>query len=340
MSYHQGKNYNNTNTEVISVCRSFYGNELKARGYKIHGLYQCRFGATCKEAHKWEQIRMKKHIREWYSTTDKSTIDLLALEQNIISVINQSKDSIKNSKFSGVVHMINRMAFVELLQFCYDLICYHRKIAKELPSKRSQGSEVPGIGEGGYRYKEEVPQFYLENEDLFWALERSLHTCKSHMTMMSNKDMSFQATAICCGDINCKFGEHDITKVACVEDIISGSCTCLTSQQIMDETKRIESELLVYKKQIEESLDAEGFQIKISKKIRDEISQKIIALQRAYSSIPIRKIHYTEQGMIPLAKRKETIKAETKEVDISKLEITTPVAKIVKKSYGKGVAAV
>lgn len=336
MSNHYDKKHINTNTEIISVCRSFLGNELKARHYKIQGLYQCRYGSTCKEAHRWDQLRMKKHIRDWYSKTDKSDVDLLALHDNIIEVITLNSDSIKNPKYKSAVPTIQRISFVELLSFTYDLICYHRKIKKVLPSRRTQGSEVPDIGEGGYRYKEDVPQFELKDEDLFWSLERSLHPCETHMRMMANKDITYQATELCCGDINCKFGEHDASKVACTEDMIKGTCTCLTTQQILDEKTRIGTELRSAEKQIEDSIDSDGFQIKISKKVREEISWKTSELKRAFSLLAVRKIHYTEQGMIPLLKRiADRDATKVTEIDITRIEITTPVKKVLKKTYGQ-----
>lgn len=329
MSHPAAKKY--INTEKISLCRSFWGQTLKERGYSIYGLNPCRFGASCKEAHSWEELRCKKHIRDWYTTMDKSSIDLLALRTNIISIVEQSRDSIKDKKYSSVVHSLHKMSLPELLQFTYDIICFHRKIAKNLPSKRTQGSIVPDIGEGGYRYKEDVPKFELENEDIFWSLERSLHPCSTHMTMFQNKDKVHQASAICCGDVNCKFGEHDISKIACVEDMMTGKCSCLTIQQILDRKKQIELELLDLKKQIENSVDSEGFQIKITTRVRTEISQKIKALQEAFGRLPVRSIHYTEQGMVPFNTRfEEQQKTVQKEIDISKLEISTTIRKVKK----------
>ena len=230
MAYSKSNKTNNT-SEIISMCRSFLGNELKDRGFRIHGLYVCRFGASCKEAHSWGQLRTKKHIREWNTMSDKSSIDLFVIRQNIIDVITQAKDSIKNVKFSGLIHMIHRMELVELFQFTYDLLCHQRRIAKELPSRKAQGSEVPSIGVDGYKYKEDVNQLYLENEDIFWALQRTLHPCAAYTRMFTNKEISHPATAICCGEDNCKFGEHDKTKVACLPDMMTGTCDCVKHSQ-------------------------------------------------------------------------------------------------------------
>ena len=321
-------------SEIYTVCRSFLGTSLKERGFKITGLYMCRYGDECNEAHGWGQLKLKKYISDWDTMLDKSSINLYTIYRNIIDTIIQSRDGIKNSKYTSQVSKLESMNFIKLLQFCYDLICYHRRIAKELPSRRMKGSVVPDLGEGGYRYKEEVPQFYLENEDTFWALERTLHSCSMYENMIKNKECVYATTHICTGDINCKLGEHNILKEACNDDLLYGTCSCVSSSKIIEDKKHIESELLKLKKQLELSVDTDGFKVKLSKKVYGEITSKITELQHVYMKIPSRKIHYTEQGMKPMSVHLEVIAAaKVKEVNIEKLEITTTVKKLVKKSY-------
>ena len=328
------KTNNTSDKKKISMCRSFLGNELKSRGFRVHGLYVCRFGSSCKEAHSWSELQMMPHIREWNTMLDKSSIDLLSIRKNIIDVITQSRDSIKNSKFASMIHTIHRIELVELFQYMYDLICHQRRIAKELPSRKTQGSEAPGIGVDGYKYKEDVPLLYLENEDIFWALQRTLHPCAAYLRMISNKDVSHPATAICCGEDNCKHGEHDKTRIACVKDMITGSCDCSKHAQ---DIERLESEISELNKQLEDSVDSDGFQVKLSKKVRDEILQKISLLKKEQSMIPEpRVLHYSKQGMIPYSQRvaeNELRVKEKAEVDLAKLELVAPAKKIVKKVY-------
>jgi len=233
-----------------------------------------------------------------------------------------------------MIHTIHRIELVELFQYMYDLICHQRRIAKELPSRKTQGSEAPGIGVDGYKYKEDVPLLYLENEDIFWALQRTLHPCAAYLRMISNKDVSHPATAICCGEDNCKHGEHDKTRIACVKDMITGSCDCSKHAQ---DIERLESEISELNKQLEDSVDSDGFQVKLSKKVRDEILQKISLLKKEQSMIPEpRVLHYSKQGMIPYSQRvaeNELRVKEIAEVDLAKLELVAPAKKIVKKVY-------
>jgi len=329
-------NHNTNNSKPIeknTLCRSFLGFNLRDKGYKINGLFMCRYGALCKEAHKWEDIVLKDHIRIWETKMDKSHISLYKLYRNIIDTITQSRDGIKNPKYAHQVHKLESMNLVEVLQFCYEIICFHRKIAKNLPSRKMfKGSETPDIGEGGYRYKEDVPQFYLDDEDIFWSLERTLHECPMHKNILMNPHSPHAIATICTGDVNCKLGEHNPTKIACCDDLLYGKCKCLSNEKITDEKKRIETELLQMKEQLN-VVDSDGFQVKISKKMHQEISEKIIKLQQDFIKIPIRKIHYTEQGIVPMSVHMESIRVEkVKEVDISKLEIT-PMKKLTKKSY-------
>ena len=331
---YEHKTINSKSPEINTVCRSFLGTSLKERGFKITGLYMCRYGASCKEAHQWSQLTLKKYINDWNTMLDKSSINLYTIYRNIIDTITQSRDNIKNLKYTSQVSKLESMNFIELLQFCYDLICYHRRIAKELPSKRMKGSVVPDLGEGGYRYKEDVPQFYLENEDIFWALERTLHPCPIYDKMIKNRDCVYATTHICPGDINCKLGEHNVSKEACNDDLLYGKCSCVSSSEIIEKKKYIEGELLELKKKLESSVDSDGFTVKLSKKVHGEITSKITELEQVYIKIPSRKIHYTEQKMKPMSDHLKAIAVvKVKEVDITKLEITTIVKKLIKKSY-------
>ena len=324
--------FNNSKPEINTLCKSFYGNELKKKGFNVIGLYMCRYGDSCREAHSWDQIKRKLYIDEW-EKMDKTHISLYGISQNIINTITQSGDSINNTKYKHQISKLNKMTFVELLQFCYDIICFHRKIAKNLPSKKSKGSETPGIGEGGYRYKEDVPQFWLENEDIFWALERTLHDCPTHTNMIMNRTVCRSTSTLCTGHINCKLGEHEPSKVACCDDLLYGKCSCVAASKFIDEKKRIESELLELKKQLTSSLDSDGFQVKLSKKTQQDISDKIKNLSEDYAKIPVRKVHYTEQGMVPMSIHLAAVaEVKAKEIDITKLELA-PVKRLVKKSY-------
>ena len=99
MSKLQEHKYNNSKPEINTLCKSFYGSELKKRGFNIIGLYMCRYGDSCREAHHWDQIILKPYIREW-ETMDKSQISVYQIRQNIIDTITQSSDRIKNTKYS------------------------------------------------------------------------------------------------------------------------------------------------------------------------------------------------------------------------------------------------
>lgn len=323
----------NSKSSFYTMCRSKEALNLRDGGIKIVGHFMCRYGSDCKEAHDRGQVSLKPHIHSWDKMLDKSSINIYTIYRNIIDTITQSRDSIKNSLYASKVGKLESMNFIELTQFWYDLACYHRRIANELPSKKMKSSVVPDLGEGGYRYKEDVPQFALPNEDIIWSIQRTFHPCPIYDKMMKHPQEVYGISFICTGNINCKLGEHNPSKEACTDDLLYGKCSCISPDTIIEQKKHIESKLLELKKQLESSVDSDGFKVKLSKKVHIEITTKIAELEQVYRKIPIRKIHYTEQKMIPMSVHLEAVIAvKAKEVDISKPELQT-VKKLGKKAY-------
>ena len=365
-------------TEITSWCRYIRAQQLRSPeggGYNIVGIKMCRDGErNCHNAHHAKQFTIPSHIRAW-DEMDKTNVDLLEIRNNILDVISMGKDYIVNPKYSSLVHNVNKMNFVELLAFWYDLACHHRKLAKskDIPSKRSyKGSVKPDLVHG-YHFIEDIPKFNLMNEDIVWALERSCHTCEVHENTINNHDKQHTFFSICCGDDHtCKTGEHDINKVACTESLMTGKCSCLTMEEIETEKirinsilyghdttfetekLRIETMLSSYNKPEETSANSDGWsQVKLSKvqkmeqdkalnSLRKELDKLYIAKDQSQSKLRqelrglVRKIHYSDKGLISLAQRisdAEAAKVVAKVVDVTKIEIKAPGVKIVKKKY-------
>ena len=321
-------------TEIISWCRYVKATELNQQGVRIGGIRMCQYGEkNCRGAHRIHQMSTPQYITDW-NTMDKSNINILSIRDNIIETITRGKDTVVNPKYSSVIHTITKMNLDDLMIFWYDITCFHRKIAKELPNKRGfKGSVQPDIVHG-YRYREDVPQFKLNDEDIVWALERTLHCCTAHRATM-DRSMVHPFFSICCGgDKSCKFGEHSRIAVACIESLVTGSCHCLSIEQIESEKTRIATLLNSYDKQLVDSVDADGFQVKLSKKVRDSI---MMEKQKLESILPtlVRGRHYCDEGLISLAQRiaeAEETKKVAKVVDVEKMEVKS-VVKVVKKKY-------
>jgi hypothetical protein len=348
--------------DKTSWCRFVRATEYNRRGYKIVGLKMCQFGELkCRGAHKDTQLSIPEHIREW-NKMDKTNIDILSIQTNIIETLIQEKDKIVNPLYMKTEQSIYKMNFVELIKYWFETTCYHRKVAKELPYKRGfKGSVQPDLLHG-FRYSEDAPKFSLKNEDIVWALERTLHHCEAHQKVIDNPGQAHSFFSICCGDTNtCKTGEHG--NIACVDSLMYNKCSCLTEEQITEKKKvmdadktkideeiqEIDTEQRSLNDQLRDSVDADGYKIILSKKTREiimankqKLDERKRMLNRTKEDIEnaktklVRKIHYSDMGMLSLAQRNamaEEVKKESKVVDVAKIEITTVMPKLGKKKY-------
>ena len=319
---------------IHTWCKPSYCTILNKQGFNISNIYTCKFGSTCRGAHSKEMIRCKPEILAW-KRKDKTNVNIYEIYKNILDVVDQFKDMVKNPKYTAVLSngKYKTFTFKQLTNFWFDITCYHRGIAKELPHAKEFNKTNESIE--GFQTKDSVPMFFLQNEDDVWSIERTLHLCPHYIYMLSNSHKQLTPDKICCGDMNCKYGEDDILKVACEKDYMDGNCDCKSMEQIKKEKQRIISEIEIIKKELVSSIDSDGYAIVINKKIREEKNQNIISLEKEYNKL-YRMIHYTEQGMIPfnILKKKEDDMIEVERLRLE--EIAKNVKKVIsvkKKNY-------
>jgi hypothetical protein len=130
---------------------------------------------------------------------------------------------------------------------------------------------------------------------------------------------------ICCGDINCKEGLHDITRLVCIDNMLTGKCDCLSDEQ--NEQKKLE--LISEINKIQEIISNKDYKVSISKDKKSELIKKYNELVVEYNSIN-KKIHLTNQGLIPLSIRIDNEKVQNTVISVETVEIKK-VAKVVKK---------
>jgi hypothetical protein len=311
-------------------CMSQLCITLNKQGYDIVGFQFCKFGPTCYNAHKEEDIEKKPLIALWDRIKDFSTFDLGAMMDNILETMDKSKQMVNNPKYRSGMANIHSLGFPELLAFWFDIACHHRRIAKELPSKKKWHDKSLPMPIEEYHYQEDVPQFYLENEDNAWALERVLHMCPDHMKLTKTRRLNM--SEICGGAFNCKKGVHKMEEVVCVENLINGECKCMCEEEIEMTRHQIESDIEKLYTMLETSVDADGFQIKLSKKIKDNIHAEIRDKKQELASIPPRMRHLTELGLIPLKVHLEKKREIAKKVEAAVEEIVVT-KKVLKKKY-------
>lgn len=313
------KDYNVGNK--TSFCRVIYGKYLNSTGYKItHIHHECRYGDSCRGCHNPGEFRVNPHIFKW-EKKNKACINLLEIRDSIRNILMEDSGKVKNIKYKSSILHASSLPFNELLHYWFDIACYHRKIAKTL---RTQNPCE------GYSNPKSVPKFYLINEDDVWSLERVIHYCQSFKYMIDTKGDAYGVRDICVGHKNCKNGVHDLKDLVCVEDLVNGKCSCGPNKSDELRLRKLD-DIEKLKKQMVGGVDADGFEINISKSQKTKIICRISTMQKELERLRPRMIHYTEQGLIPLSQRIiESEKSKPKEINVTEIKTKT-IRRVVKK---------
>jgi hypothetical protein len=263
----------------------------QGKGYNIR---HCTYCNNCRGAHSLEEIKPYPYIYYW-NNLDKSKYNFVNMFVNIVSVINRDKSKINSfSSFNEKISKINKMNFIEVLQLWHELSCHYRKIAKELPKKRDWKSPIPHVTKSsGYVFADDVPGFYLDDktlEDNAWAFVRMTRFCNTYLTFNNKikKQENVTIWEICLGEINCKEGVHNINESICIENFLTGICSCNTKEEIDSMKLTLQEEINNLEKLIFST------DIKQHGHITFNINKKKSELNNIQ-----RKIHYTEYGMKP-----------------------------------------
>jgi len=310
------------NNKKNLYCRDARANEIirilgespfkTGKGYHIR---ECPYGTECKGAHRKEEIQIYSHIYKW-NNLDKSKYDFIKMYNEILDSINKEKNKARsNNDFKIKLENINKLNFIDLINLWHDLACFYRKLAKKIPKKNANYSESMHIS--GYTYSEDVPKFYLseELEDPCWSMVRTINMCAVHQTFKENylKKQKVTIWDICLGDKNCKEGVHNINEQLCTEDFLNGKCTCVSKEDYDKKINSLNEKISYYEKNKPNS-----YQNKINN-LLNEISNNQ------------RKIHYTEEGMIPFNIQLENYKKEIEEKEKEqKIEENKSIGKVFK----------
>jgi hypothetical protein len=277
---------------------------------------QCQYEAsTCRGAHLAKDIKPLPHIST-FNRLDKSRYDWVQLYKNIVSSLQNEEPNVILAEHKRRIADIASLNFVDAIQLWREMSCYYRKLAKDIPSKKS-GNSIKHSS--GYTYYEDVPKFYLDEklEDTAWAFERLTRYCPTHIKMTNNLSRRFQITVwdLCLATgLNCKEGVHYDDEHICVSDFLTGSCSCTTKESI--EAKEVELQLkkIELTTQLTEMINEEATKgndswTSTKKKSKSKTSdpKQVLRSQIAVidneiaelSSPQLRMIHYTELGMIP-----------------------------------------
>lgn len=243
------------------------------KSVKGGNLRKCTY-ANCRGAHAESEIQILPSIYN-FNASDKSKINLCLMYYNIIEQFDKNKTKIKHIEYIEKLKDYNKLNFVQLLNLWYDITCFHRKLKKDI-SKGIMTCEL-------YSSITDIPEFFIENENDAWNLERITKMCPDNSNL--NKKITRDKAIIwdiCIGSINCKKGCHNIAYMVCNDNLITGKCDCLSLESFNSKKQMLETKLSNMLK----SPSNEKIKNKI-KNVKNELAQMV------------RKIHLTEQGLIP-----------------------------------------
>jgi hypothetical protein len=153
-------------------------------------------------------------------------------------------------------------------------------------------------------------------EDIAWSFERILRYCPMHKKVQDNLDKRQQITVwdLCLATgLNCKDGVHYQDEHLCIDDFLTGICSCQTQERINAREVELQLkklELITKLTSIIENKDTssttDSWQKSKTKKSKakdpkEELNKQIHSINQQINSLSTmhRMIHYTEQGMIP-----------------------------------------
>lgn len=277
------------------LYNNYYGKDVFAN---IPGarLRNCSYGDTCRGAHTEQEIHTLPHVHN-FNVMDKSKINLVEIYFDLIKTFEECKSKVLNKSFQGRLETYKELDFISLMNLWFDITCYHRKIKKEMKADENFKSEFSNI--------KQIPEFLLECEDIIWSLERLTKMCPNNIELtrkINSKTEKPVIWDICLASINCKLGCHNESYMICNQDLLTGSCDCLSKEDFESSKERIVNEIAGLNEQLNPE-STSGFQtIKLNKKKRQGIQRRISTLQYELKNLK-RKVHLTDEGLIPFEKQ-------------------------------------
>lgn len=291
--------------------------------------------SECRGAHNLSDLKILPSIQK-YNNLDKSKFDWVKLYLNVLKTMEKDVPQLKKEEHKSIKNL-NSMNFIELIQLWRELACYYNKVARELPFKKdSIGSEK--VQECGFAYRDDVPLFRIRDglEDNAWSFVRLTRLCalntKFEESIKSGNLITIWDLCLATG-LNCKAGVHKKSEMLCDDDFLTGSCTCLSNEQLELMEIELSQKLIELSNNLVSMIENKQKDVK---KIYHEITSLKYQIKDIQSS---RKIHYTELGMKPFNQQYEEYKSKQVKVEVKKEDdfkigsITGPVIKVTK--FGK-----
>ena len=334
-------------------CRNHYCSALRS---KYKGLFKesennrvlyCSYGDSCRGAHNERDIELFDEIK-YFNSINKSKYNFVKLYLAIQNVITNEISKVKDIKFKDGIINYKTYDFIKLLQFWRELAKHYRKLAKEITNV-------------------DYPKFMLSDamEGMVWSLSRLINQCPNNIKLtnaIKNKTQIIVWDVCLANSNNCKEGVHNFYDSLCIDDFYNGKCNCMdletyntkkkeihknlnyteTEQKYIDTIQKLKEEISDLEKKEKESnkeVSDDGWNhIKSKPNYRNKISQYKTQLyqneneltklkEKMNSVLSLRRVHFTDSGMIPFNKAYESYLEEEK-IRIEKEKATKPEIKL------------
>jgi len=291
-------------------CRDSYWQLMNDAHHRIvfksvkgGNLRKCTY-SDCRGAHTESEIQILPSIYN-FNTCDKSKINLSVMYYNIIKQFDKDKPKIKHIEYINKLTDYKTLNFVQLLNLWYDVTCFHRKLKKDI----SKSITICDL----YSSINDIPDFFIENENDAWNLERVTKLCPDNYNL-NKKIVKDKAIIwdICIGSINCKKGCHNVAYMVCNDNLISGKCDCISLESFNS------------KKQILETNKSRLINI-LNSPNNEKIKSKLKNIENELSQM-VRKIHLTEQGLIPFDEQNKLYIEKLKKVETDNIQTIQNIA--------------
>jgi len=247
--------------------------------------------SDCRGAHCESEIQTLPSVHQ-FKVCDKSKINLVAMYNSIREEFKNSLSKVKHQEYIDKLANYETMNFVELLNLWFDITCFYRKLKKDMNK---------GIAECNlYSSTNQIPEFFIEEENHAWGLERLTKMCPKSFDL--NQKIKNQQKAIiwdiCIGSVNCKKGCHNISYMVCNDNLMHGECDCISLEKFETTKNSIEEDIQKYSNLLSPKQDEHGFKSKLKSRKVKQFQEKIKQLQSQLNTL-VRKVHLTEEGLIP-----------------------------------------
>jgi hypothetical protein len=224
---------------------------------------------------------------------------------------------LKKEDHKSLIKNLNSMNFIELIQLWREMACYYNKTARELPYKKDSGGQE-NVHECGFTYRDDVPLFKIGDglEEHSWAFVRLIRFCdlnkKFEESIKSGNLITIWDLCLATG-LNCKGGVHKKSEIVCIDDFLTGKCSCLSVEQLETQEIELSQKLIELSNQLVSLIENKDGKKNKQKDNRVVLHQQIISLENQIKDLQSsRSIHYTELGMKPFNQQYEEYQLEIK----------------------------